>query len=130
MIPGLRSLIWTQSPDSMGGEVRATTGRMNALAVLHNEYDVDAGRWQSVIDRDRAADGQFVYAVTSTGVFCRPSCPSRRPRRERVRFFESPREAERAGFRSCLRCRPPDPAADLWLAKVARACHEIIRAEE
>jgi AraC family transcriptional regulator of adaptative response/methylated-DNA-[protein]-cysteine methyltransferase len=56
--------------------------------------------------RSRAADGQFVYAVTSTGVFCRPSCPSRRPRPDRVRFFASAQEAERAGFRPCRRCHP------------------------
>ena len=66
----------------------------------------DEGRWEAVLRRDRAADGTFVYAVTSTGVFCRPSCPSRRPRLERVRFFDTPSAAERAGFRSCRRCLP------------------------
>ena len=66
-------------------------------------------RWQAVIARDASRDGVFVFAVTSTGVYCRPSCPSRRPRRERVRFFSRPDEAERAGFRACLRCRPRDP---------------------
>ncbi|HXP47111.1 MAG TPA: Ada metal-binding domain-containing protein, partial [Terriglobales bacterium] len=65
-------------------------------------------RWQAVIARDASRDGVFVFAVTSTGVYCRPSCPSRRPRRERVRFFSRPDEAERAGFRACLRCRPRD----------------------
>ena len=53
-------------------------------------------------------DGAFVFGVTSTGVYCRPSCPSRRPRPDRVRFFSQPDEAERAGFRACLRCRPRD----------------------
>jgi AraC family transcriptional regulator of adaptative response/methylated-DNA-[protein]-cysteine methyltransferase len=66
----------------------------------------DDRRWTAVLARDRAADGQFVYAVTSTGVFCRPSCPSRRPRRHNVAFFAAPSEAERAGFRACLRCAP------------------------
>lgn len=66
----------------------------------------DDRRWTSVLARRREHDGQFVYAVTSTGVFCRPSCPSRRPRRENVRFFPAPGDAERAGFRACLRCRP------------------------
>jgi len=66
-------------------------------------------RWQAVIARDASRDGVFVFAVTSTGVYCRPSCPSRRPRRERVKFFSRPDEAERAGFRACLRCRPRDP---------------------
>jgi AraC family transcriptional regulator of adaptative response/methylated-DNA-[protein]-cysteine methyltransferase len=67
---------------------------------------VDDRRWTDVLARARAADGAFVYAVTSTGVFCRPSCPSRRPRRDRVRFFETPSAAERAGFRACRRCAP------------------------
>jgi AraC family transcriptional regulator, regulatory protein of adaptative response / methylated-DNA-[protein]-cysteine methyltransferase len=66
----------------------------------------DQRRWTAVMERDRRADGRFCFAVTSTGVFCRPSCPSRRPRRDRVRFFDSPAEAERAGFRPCRRCRP------------------------
>lgn len=62
--------------------------------------------WQAVSARDRTWDGRFVYGVTSTRIFCRPSCPSRRPRRDRVRFFETPAEAEREGFRACKRCRP------------------------
>lgn len=63
-------------------------------------------RWKAVLARDRSGDGKFYYAVSTTGVFCRPSCPSRRPRRESVRFYESAEAAERAGFRACLRCRP------------------------
>lgn len=63
-------------------------------------------QWQAVLRRDRQADGRFVYAVTSTGVFCRPSCPSRRPRRDRVRCFPTPEAAQSAGFRACRRCRP------------------------
>lgn len=83
---------------------------------------VDDRRWRQVVARDRAADGTFVYAVTSTGVFCRPGCPSRRPRRDRVRFFETAAAAAGAGFRACRRCRPdqarrPDGAA----AAVTRA---------
>lgn len=62
--------------------------------------------WRAVAERDASADGRVFYAVTSTGVYCRPSCPSRRPRRENVRFFSGPAEAERAGFRACRRCRP------------------------
>ncbi len=71
----------------------------------------DDDRWRAVEGRDRAWDGAFVYAVSSTGVFCRPSCPSRRPRRERVRFFGGAGEAERAGFRACRRCAPAAEAA-------------------
>jgi AraC family transcriptional regulator of adaptative response/methylated-DNA-[protein]-cysteine methyltransferase len=63
-------------------------------------------RWRSVLARDAARDGEFVFAVSSTGVYCRPSCAARRPRRENVRFFARPDEAEQAGYRACLRCRP------------------------
>ena len=63
-------------------------------------------RWRIVLARDRRYDGAFVYAVRSTGIYCRPSCPSRRPRRRLVEFFPVPEVAERAGFRPCRRCRP------------------------
>ncbi len=66
----------------------------------------DDSRWEAVLARDGASDGKFVFAVSSTGVYCRPSCPSKRPRRENVSFFRRPHEAERAGYRECLRCRP------------------------
>lgn len=62
--------------------------------------------WEVVLNRDRHGDGRFVYAVFSTGVYCRPSCPSRRPARRHVTFFNSPQLAESAGYRACLRCRP------------------------
>src|SRR3954466_8485097 len=80
--------------------------------------------WHAVLARDRTSDGRFVYAVTSTGVYCRPSCPSRRPRRERVRFFDAPDAARDAGFRACKRCKPDEAAAapDPWIEKVRRAC--------
>lgn len=63
-------------------------------------------RWKALAARDAAADGSFVYAVTSTGVYCRPSCPSRRPRADRVRFFDTGSEARTEGFRPCKRCKP------------------------
>src|SRR5579863_8301641 len=63
-------------------------------------------RWDAVVARDSRRDGEFFFAVSSTGVYCRPSCPARRPRRENVRFFSRPEHAEKAGFRACLRCRP------------------------
>jgi len=72
-------------------------------------------QWQQVLGRDRRADGQFVYAVKSTGIYCRPSCASRRPARKQVAFFPSPAQAEAAGYRACKRCGPecaearPDP---------------------
>lgn len=71
---------------------------------------------------DRAADGTFVYAVSSTGVYCRPSCPSRRARRERVVFFERAADAERGGYRACRRCRPDAAPVDPWIEKIQRAC--------
>ena len=66
----------------------------------------DDTRWNAVVARDGARDGEFVFAVSSTGVYCRPSCAARRPRRENVRFFTRPDQAEQAGYRACLRCRP------------------------
>jgi AraC family transcriptional regulator, regulatory protein of adaptative response / methylated-DNA-[protein]-cysteine methyltransferase len=63
-------------------------------------------RWRALASRDGRADGTFVYGVTSTGVYCRPSCPSRRPRADRVRFFDTTTAARQAGFRACKRCRP------------------------
>lgn len=86
----------------------------------------DDEAWDLVHSRDRAADGHFVYAVRTTGVYCRPSCPSRRPRRENVRFFDRPADAERAGFRACRRCHPASTAPDL----VARAREVLEQAGE
>lgn len=63
-------------------------------------------KWNAVTARDGARDGEFVFAVSTTGVYCRPSCAARRPRRENVEFFDGPDAAERAGYRACLRCRP------------------------
>jgi AraC family transcriptional regulator of adaptative response/methylated-DNA-[protein]-cysteine methyltransferase len=62
--------------------------------------------WQAVLTKDSSHDGAFVFAVATTGVYCRPSCPSRRPRRENTSFYKSCEAAERAGFRACVRCRP------------------------
>ena len=66
----------------------------------------NASLWHAVLIRDRAADGLFVYAVSSTRVYCRPSCPSRRPKRDRVEFFPAPAMAEARGYRPCRRCHP------------------------
>src|SRR5215471_19950170 len=78
----------------------------DALGQLEMTALTDDSRWQAVLDRDGASDGKFVFAVSSTGVYCRPSCPSKRPRRENVSFYRHSLEAERAGFRECLRFRP------------------------
>jgi AraC family transcriptional regulator, regulatory protein of adaptative response / methylated-DNA-[protein]-cysteine methyltransferase len=83
-------------------------------------------RWRAVESRDRTADGAFVYAVRSTGIYCRPSCPSRKPRREQVVFFALAEAAEQKGFRPCRRCRPRAvPVSDPKVATVARVCREI-----
>src|SRR5690242_9248356 len=67
--------------------------------------DEDAA-WRAVTARDRAADGRFVTGVLTTGIYCRPSCPARHPRRENVRFYAVADDAERDGLRACLRCKP------------------------
>jgi AraC family transcriptional regulator, regulatory protein of adaptative response / methylated-DNA-[protein]-cysteine methyltransferase len=83
-------------------------------------------QWQAVETRDRSADGAFVYAVRSTGIYCRPSCPARKPRRAQVKFFPLPEAAEQEGFRACLRCRPRlARLRDPRTAAVARVCREI-----
>lgn len=85
-------------------------------------------RWRAVLSRDARFDGRFVYGVRSTGIYCRPSCSSRKPRRGRVVFFPSPEAAERAGFRPCRRCQPgdfpgPDPQVEL-VKRVFRVMEE------
>jgi len=83
-------------------------------------------RWQAVLGREAALDGAFVYAVRSTGIYCRPSCPSKRPGRPQVAFYEVPQAAEADGFRACKRCKPKDArSADATLAAVRAACDFI-----
>lgn len=84
--------------------------------------------WKAFEGRDRAADGSFVAAVRSTGIYCKPSCPARRPKRENVRFFPSGESARREGFRPCRRCRPDDVARDL--SAVRQALLLIERSEQ
>lgn len=87
-------------------------------------------RWAAVAARDAAADGRFFYAVSSTGVYCRPSCGARTPRPENVRFFPSAAQAEQAGFRPCKRCQPDrPPLAERNAALVADLCRRIESAE-
>ncbi|MGA0617284.1 bifunctional DNA-binding transcriptional regulator/O6-methylguanine-DNA methyltransferase Ada [Paracoccus sp. KR1-242] len=88
-------------------------------------------RWQAVMSRDRSADGTFVYAVRTTGVYCRPSCASRRANPRNVGFFASPDAAEAQGFRPCLRCNPRGQSpAQANAVLVAAACRMIEEAEE
>ena len=90
-----------------------------------------AHAWEAVLSRDRRGDGRFVYAVSSTRVYCRPSCPSRRPTRNHVTFFDSPQLAESAGFRACLRCRPQSVAGSEAEERIERArCYLDDHADE
>src|SRR6202167_5872386 len=82
-------------------------------------------RWQAVLARDSKQDGAFVFGVSSTGVFCRPSCPAKRPRRENVTFFLHALEAEQAGYRACLRCRPKAVDGNPQSALVRAVCRYI-----
>lgn len=88
-------------------------------------------RWQAVVRRDGGAAAGFVYGVRTTGVYCRPGCASRLPRRENVRFFDASASAEQAGFRACKRCRPnAAPPEDAQAAAILQACQAIEQAEE
>jgi AraC family transcriptional regulator, regulatory protein of adaptative response / methylated-DNA-[protein]-cysteine methyltransferase len=80
---------------------------------------VEEGYWQAAADRDRRADGTFVIAVRTTRIYCRPSCPARRPLRRNVVFFRTQQEAETQGFRACLRCRPNELASAVALVRQA-----------
>ncbi len=84
--------------------------------------------WAAFMRRDRRWDGRVIGAVSSTGIYCKPSCPARRPKREHVTFFASPEEARAAGYRACLRCRPDEVGRDR--EAVARAVELIEAAEE
>jgi len=82
--------------------------------------------WTAVVARDRRMDGQFVFGVSSTKIYCRPSCPSRRPHRERVSFFSLPEAAEQSGFRACKRCKPQRATIlDPQIAMVRQVCRYI-----
>jgi AraC family transcriptional regulator of adaptative response/methylated-DNA-[protein]-cysteine methyltransferase len=94
-------------------------------------FATEDARWQAVERRDRAADGTFYYSVLTTGVYCRPSCASRRARRENVAFHATCAAAEAAGFRPCQRCRPNEaPLAERQASAVAKACRLIEEADE
>jgi AraC family transcriptional regulator of adaptative response/methylated-DNA-[protein]-cysteine methyltransferase len=91
----------------------------------------DDARWAAVVARDASFAGPFYIAVKTTGVYCRPGCPARLPKRANVRFYETREDAERAGFRPCKRCKPDQPPlGELHAAKVAKACRLIEGAEE
>lgn len=105
-----------------------TAARQSAIPQAAHDAD---SRWHAVQTRDRVADGAFVYAVKSTGIYCRPSCASRKPRRAQVVFFPHPEEAEKKGFRPCRRCRPnaapPTDPQTSAVTKVAAHIESILR---
>lgn len=81
--------------------------------------------WDAVLARDASQDGKFVFAVSSTGVYCRPSCAAKHPRRQNVTFYQRPEEAERDGYRACLRCRPKAAGASPQNRLVKSVCRYI-----
>jgi len=94
-------------------------------------YVTDNEKWKAVLAGDRNADGQFYYAVRTTGVYCLPSCTARTALRENVIFFATPEDAERGGYRACKRCWPKGPKlADEHGVVVARACRVVESAEK
>lgn len=105
-------------------EMRATKTQTKS----HIPASAEARYWQAYLARDFRADGTFVLAVRSTHVYCRPSCPARRPLRRNVVFYRTGEEAEKQGFRACLRCRPNEVSGAASL--VGRAGRELARQDE
>jgi len=104
---------------------------MNMTAKSRNPVTLDDPRWAAVVARDAKADGQFFYSVRTTGVYCRPSCAARTPRPENVAFHLTATEAQRAGFRACLRCKPDEPSlAARHAALVAQMCRLLEASEQ
>ena len=98
-------------------------GMMIAMPEDKAAFDDDAARWQAVQTRDRNAEGQFFYAVITTGVFCRVTCPSRQPRRENVAFFATTDTAAKAGYRACKRCHPTGISVEqAQMVAIRKAC--------
>ncbi len=95
-----------------------------------NPYATDDLRWTALVQRDAQAGGAFLYGVKTTGVYCRPTCPSRLPNRRNVRFFSTSTDAERAGYRACKKCRPQTRQDSRPPDAVVRACQLIEAAEE
>ncbi len=107
----------------------ATQG--SAGSKLKRPFATDEARWQAVVRRDPAAEGAFFYSVKTTGVYCRPVCPSRPALRKNVQFHDTAQAAERAGFRPCKRCRPNEESLPQRHASiVTQACRFIEEAEE
>lgn len=118
----------TQSQVQQAQQMTPTTSR---APVQPPRIQSDDDRWCAVVQRDPAADGLFVYAVKTTGVYCRPGCPSRRALRPNVRFFPTSEAAERAGFRPCKRCQPAASSqTERHTAMIVQACRLIEKTDE
>ncbi len=110
--------------------MRRTVSTSASTAPRTEALSLDDARWAAFIARDAAFDGEFFIAVETTGIYCRPSCPAKRAKRENVRFFATAAEAERAGFRPCKRCKPNEPSfVQQHSEKVKEACRLIETAE-
>jgi AraC family transcriptional regulator, regulatory protein of adaptative response / methylated-DNA-[protein]-cysteine methyltransferase len=106
--------------------IQMTTRTSNSEIPMAGRPHTFEAWWNAVRDRDRGADGKFVYAVRSTGIYCRPSCPSKKPQREQGEFYSLPDAAEQKGFRACRRCKPRAVRLrDPRTAAVARVCRAI-----
>jgi AraC family transcriptional regulator of adaptative response/methylated-DNA-[protein]-cysteine methyltransferase len=115
----------------MSGILEHTMSRPRSSTAPDAPSTVRDPRWQAIVARDRGADGSFYYSVETTGVYCRPSCPSRRANPKNVRFHATAADAERAGFRPCQRCRPDGPALDrVHAATIAGICRLIESSDE
>ena len=110
--------------------MRRTVSTSASTAPRTEALSLDDARWAAFIARDAAFDGEFFIAVETTGIYCRPSCPAKRAKRENVRFFAAAAEAERAGFRPCKRCKPNERSfVQQHSEKVKEACRLIETAE-
>lgn len=106
-------MLSSESPQHFGLEIRQSR-ELN-----------DEAKWRAVLSRDERFDGAFVFAVRSTGIYCRPSCPARRPARQQVEFFRGSIEAEQSGYRACLRCQPGQTGFSSKTRLVDLACKYI-----
>ncbi len=120
---GDRQMSDRQMDDRQMNDCRIDARHDNARPI--NARPTNDCRWQAVLARDSSLDGAFVFGVSSTGVFCRPSCAAKRPRRENVTFFVDALEAEQAGYRACLRCRPKAVDGNPQSALVRAMCRYI-----
>jgi AraC family transcriptional regulator, regulatory protein of adaptative response / methylated-DNA-[protein]-cysteine methyltransferase len=115
----MRKKLHSKTREAPRRAVRTMAPSSSRRTAMSNEAEL----WNAVENRDASRDGTFVYGVMTTGVYCRPSCSSRRPLRKNVRFFATTEEAERAGLRACKRCRPTGAGGNV----LNQVVHELAR---